>query len=129
MWANNLRIIAVVLGTLALYTLIANKIPQVQSEVPHALTLGANVTPEHPTGAPPDWPYPARGRSCPRWGAFSRRNRSGGWLHFSRRTGGRATLRGRISPPHQALPPLPPLAPIPGRQGRQRRQGLRMGAR
>src|SRR5947209_17522777 len=46
MWANNLRIIGVVLGTLALYTLIANKIPQVQSEVPHALTLGANVTPE-----------------------------------------------------------------------------------
>jgi mono/diheme cytochrome c family protein len=35
-----------VVGTLALYTLIANKIPQVQSEVPHALTLGANVTPE-----------------------------------------------------------------------------------
>src|SRR6266700_1025065 len=46
MWAINLRIIGVVLGTLALYTLIANKIPQVQSEVPHALTLGANVTPE-----------------------------------------------------------------------------------
>jgi mono/diheme cytochrome c family protein len=35
-----------VLGTLALYTLIANKIPQVQSEVPRALTLGADVTPE-----------------------------------------------------------------------------------
>jgi len=46
MWANNLRILGVVLGTLALYTLIANKIPQVQSEVPRALTLGANVTPE-----------------------------------------------------------------------------------
>ena len=46
MWANNLRIIGVVLGTLALYTLIANKIPQVQSEVPRALSLGANVTPE-----------------------------------------------------------------------------------
>src|SRR5207247_4441969 len=46
MWATNLRVIGVVLGTLALYTLIANKIPQVQSEVPHALTLGANVTPE-----------------------------------------------------------------------------------
>ncbi len=51
MWANNLRIIAVVLGTLALYTLIANKIPQVQSEVPHALTLAANVTPEQLTAA------------------------------------------------------------------------------
>src|SRR5882762_10024071 len=46
MWATNLRIIGVVLGTLALYTLIANKIPQVQSEVPRALALGANVTPE-----------------------------------------------------------------------------------
>jgi mono/diheme cytochrome c family protein len=46
MWANNLRILGVVLGTLALYTLIANKIPQVQSDVPRALTLGANVTPE-----------------------------------------------------------------------------------
>src|SRR2546425_6902119 len=46
MWAINLRIIGVVLGTVALYTLIANEIPQVQSEVPHALSLGANVTPE-----------------------------------------------------------------------------------
>jgi mono/diheme cytochrome c family protein len=46
MWANNLRIVGVVLGTLALYTLIANKIPQVQSEVPQALSLSANVTPE-----------------------------------------------------------------------------------
>jgi len=45
-WATNLRIIGVVLGTLALYTLIANKIPQMQSDVPRALTLGANVTPE-----------------------------------------------------------------------------------
>jgi len=34
----------VVLGTLALYTLIANKIPQVQSEVPQTLALGPNVT-------------------------------------------------------------------------------------
>ena len=46
MWATNLKILGVVLGTLALYTLIANKIPQVQSEVPQTLTLGANVTPE-----------------------------------------------------------------------------------
>ena len=46
MWSINLRIFGVVLGTLAVYTLIANKIPQVQSEVPRALTLGANVTPE-----------------------------------------------------------------------------------
>jgi len=40
MWATNAKIIGIVLGTLALYTLIANKIPQVQSEVPQALTLG-----------------------------------------------------------------------------------------
>src|SRR5207244_2664400 len=46
MWATNLKIVGVVLGTLALYTLIANKIPQLQSEVPQALSLGANVTPE-----------------------------------------------------------------------------------
>ena len=46
MWRTNLRVLAVVLGTLGLYTLIANKIPQVQSEVPQALTLGADVTPE-----------------------------------------------------------------------------------
>src|SRR5436309_9874956 len=46
MWATNLKIVGIVLGVLALYTLIANKIPQVQSEVPQALALGANVTPE-----------------------------------------------------------------------------------
>src|SRR5213594_4199814 len=46
MWATNAKIGGVVLGTLALYTLIANKIPQVQSEVPQALALGSNVTPE-----------------------------------------------------------------------------------
>ena len=44
MWGTNLRIFLVVLGTLALYTLIANKIPQVQSEVPQTLALGPNVT-------------------------------------------------------------------------------------
>jgi mono/diheme cytochrome c family protein len=46
MWATNLKIVGIVLGTLAVYTLIANKIPQVQSEVPQTLTLSANVTPE-----------------------------------------------------------------------------------
>ncbi|MGH7417348.1 MAG: c-type cytochrome, partial [Candidatus Rokuibacteriota bacterium] len=46
MWATNLKVAAVVLGTLALYTLIANSIPQLASEVPRDLTLGANVTPE-----------------------------------------------------------------------------------
>jgi mono/diheme cytochrome c family protein len=51
MWATNAKIIGIVLGTLALYTLIANKIPQVESEVPQTLTLGSNVTPEQLVGA------------------------------------------------------------------------------
>jgi len=46
MWATNLKVLGIVIGTLALYTLIANSIPQVQSEVPQTLTLGAAVTPE-----------------------------------------------------------------------------------
>lgn len=46
MWATNLKVLGIVIGTLALYTLIANSIPQVQSEVPQTLTLGASVTPE-----------------------------------------------------------------------------------
>ncbi len=46
MWAINLKVAAVVLGTLALYTVIANSIPQLASEVPRTLTLGADVTPE-----------------------------------------------------------------------------------
>jgi mono/diheme cytochrome c family protein len=45
-WRTNLKVIAVVLGTLGLYTLIANKIPQIQSEVPQSLSFGANVTTE-----------------------------------------------------------------------------------
>jgi mono/diheme cytochrome c family protein len=43
-WRTNLKVVGVVLGTLALYTLIANKIPQIQSEVPQSLSFGANVT-------------------------------------------------------------------------------------
>ncbi len=46
MWGTNLRVAGVVVGTLALYTGVANMIPQVQSEVPRQLSLGANVTPE-----------------------------------------------------------------------------------
>jgi len=46
MWAINLKIGAVVIGTLAIYTLVANAIPQVQSEVPRQIALGPNVTPE-----------------------------------------------------------------------------------
>ncbi|MGH7461683.1 MAG: c-type cytochrome, partial [Longimicrobiales bacterium] len=46
MWATNLKILGIVLGTLAVYTLLANSIPQIQSEVPQELSFGANVTPE-----------------------------------------------------------------------------------
>ena len=41
---TNLKIAAVVVFTLSLYTLIANSIPQVQSEVPEELDLSAGVT-------------------------------------------------------------------------------------
>ena len=46
MWATNLKVIGVVVGTLLVYTVICNKIPQMQSEVPQKLALGANATPE-----------------------------------------------------------------------------------
>lgn len=46
MWATNLKIIGIVLGTLVVYTLLANSIPQIQSEVPQELSFGANATPE-----------------------------------------------------------------------------------
>jgi mono/diheme cytochrome c family protein len=46
MWATNLKVIGVVLGTLLVYTVICNKIPQIQSEVPQKITLGPNATPE-----------------------------------------------------------------------------------
>jgi mono/diheme cytochrome c family protein len=43
---ENLKIFAVVIGTLAIFTLVANSIPQVQSEVPVDLSFGANVSAE-----------------------------------------------------------------------------------
>lgn len=46
MWGTNLKVGGVVIGTLALYTAVANMIPQIQSEVPKAVSFGANVTPE-----------------------------------------------------------------------------------
>ena len=46
MLVENLKIIAVVIGTLAVFTLVANSIPQVQSEVPVDLSFGANVSAE-----------------------------------------------------------------------------------
>jgi mono/diheme cytochrome c family protein len=46
MWGTNLRILGVVLGTVALYTLLANAIPQIESEVPEELTFTGTVSPE-----------------------------------------------------------------------------------
>ena len=46
MWKTNLKILGIVLGTLALYTILANSIPQIESEVPQELTFDANTTPE-----------------------------------------------------------------------------------
>jgi len=46
MWATNLKILGVVLGTVAVYTLLANAIPQVQSEVPEELSFTGDVSPE-----------------------------------------------------------------------------------
>ncbi|HET9985488.1 MAG TPA: c-type cytochrome [Longimicrobiales bacterium] len=46
MWATNLRIAAVVLGTIGLYTVVCNAIPQVESEVPKEMNLSGAITPE-----------------------------------------------------------------------------------
>lgn len=43
--ATNLKIVLLVVGTLGVYTLVANSIPQVQSEVARQLSFGADVTP------------------------------------------------------------------------------------
>jgi mono/diheme cytochrome c family protein len=45
MWATNLKVIGVVLGTLLVYTVVCNKIPQVQSSVPEKMAIGPNSTP------------------------------------------------------------------------------------
>ncbi|HEX6306622.1 MAG TPA: c-type cytochrome [Longimicrobiales bacterium] len=46
MWRTNLQVGAVVLGTVGVYTYIANAIPQVQSDVPTELTFTGEVTAE-----------------------------------------------------------------------------------
>ena len=46
MWRTNLKILALTLGVLAFYTMIANVIPQLQSEVPETLDLTGNASPE-----------------------------------------------------------------------------------
>lgn len=44
MWLTNLKILGVVLATVGAYTLIANAIPQVESDVPEELDLSGEVT-------------------------------------------------------------------------------------
>ena len=39
MWQTNLKVIAVVVGTLAVFTLVSNSIPQLQSVVPEDLSF------------------------------------------------------------------------------------------
>jgi mono/diheme cytochrome c family protein len=51
MLVENLKIFAVVLGTVGLFTLVANSIPQVQSEVPVDLSFGADVSAEELTSS------------------------------------------------------------------------------
>lgn len=46
MWRINLKILALVIGVLGLYTLVANSIPQIQSVVPRAIDMSGDVTPE-----------------------------------------------------------------------------------
>jgi mono/diheme cytochrome c family protein len=52
MLGTNLKVAGVVIGTLALYTLVANSIPQLQSEVPKA--LGGNLSTEELVAAGQD---------------------------------------------------------------------------
>lgn len=46
MWRTNLKVALLGLAVIGFYTLIAHIIPQLESEVPEDLTLGADATPE-----------------------------------------------------------------------------------
>lgn len=46
MWRTNLKVLAVALIVIGFYTMVAHIIPQLQSEVPEALALTGDVTPE-----------------------------------------------------------------------------------
>ncbi|HEX5831647.1 MAG TPA: c-type cytochrome [Gemmatimonadaceae bacterium] len=46
MWRTNLKVLATALAVVGFYTTVAHVIPQLQSEVPEALALGTDVTPE-----------------------------------------------------------------------------------
>lgn len=54
MWQTNLKIFLVVVGTLALYTVVASSIPQVASEVPGELTFSGEVGAEELVAAGED---------------------------------------------------------------------------
>ncbi|MEN8144715.1 MAG: c-type cytochrome [Gemmatimonadota bacterium] len=51
MWRTNLAVALIVLGTLALYTWVANAIPQVESDVPEELVMSADASPEEMAAA------------------------------------------------------------------------------
>lgn len=46
MWRTNLAILGVTIGVIGFYTAVAHLIPQLQSEVPAAVSLGAGASPE-----------------------------------------------------------------------------------
>ena len=46
MWRTNVKILGLVIGVLGLYTLVANSIPQIQSEVPRAIDMSGDITPD-----------------------------------------------------------------------------------
>jgi mono/diheme cytochrome c family protein len=46
MWKTNLKVLVIALVVVGFYTTVAHVIPQLQSEVPEALALGAGATPE-----------------------------------------------------------------------------------
>jgi mono/diheme cytochrome c family protein len=51
MWRTNLTVALIVLGTLGLYTAVANLIPQVASDVPEELVMSADVSSEEMVAA------------------------------------------------------------------------------
>jgi mono/diheme cytochrome c family protein len=51
MWRTNLRILALALFVVGFYTAIAHAIPQLQSDVPEALALSSDASPEALAGA------------------------------------------------------------------------------
>ena len=54
MWRTNLAVGLIMLGTLALYTGVANMIPQIESDVPEELVMSADATPEEMVAAGED---------------------------------------------------------------------------